>query len=208
MPTPPGPIVFLGDSLTAADGLPPQQRFLGRLAARFPDRRFDNQGRNGWSTGAYLRRWDEVAPTLPEDAGLVVVMLGSNDLREYGHDDDTLDGLITRMTELLQRVADRAPRADRAIAAPPQMEIDQLTAPIREVGFGDRTNPLLRAMADRYRDLAGGLGLGFVDLSACLDRPAEPTDAPPLTTDGAHPNAEGYQRLADPLGDWLGERLS
>lgn len=197
-------VIFLGDSLTAAEGVRPEQGYPALLGAALPDVTIHARGRSGWSTASYLRRWPEVASALDALARptLVAVQLGANDLRVSGHSAATVRDTAGRMATLHERLrAHYGPKPPAvALVAPPMIFPDELSPRLREAGFGPETPRHLLLLRDAYRDLADRRGLRLLDLSGVLK--------PGQTLDGAHPTPPGHAALAAHLADALRPMLA
>jgi len=186
-----GKVVCVGDSLTAAEGVRPEEGFPAKLDARSERIAVVQQGRSGWPTTAYLRRIDEVLAALPADADVILLQLGANDLRMDGHSDETVARTADNLGELIDRLRGRAQRAKLVVLAPPTMVPEELTPRLREAGFGAHSPPMLHKLSAAYRDLAARKSCGFIDLFPLL--------APGDTLDGAHPNDAGHTKIADEI---------
>jgi len=181
-------VVFLGDSITEGATTQRKVNFVSLLAQRHPDMRFINQGRGGWSTKNYVQRWGEIIPTLPLKMDAAVLQLGSNDLWQTGHTDETVAAAAANMKTLADNLKRRFPGARIILAAPPTMFPQQFSDKLGEV-FGTRSLPRLREIGKAYETLAAEQGYDFVDLYPVFTEPGH-------TTDGAHASAEGHRRIA------------
>ena len=103
-------VVFLGDSITLGEGVRREENFVSLLAAANSQWDTLNQGRSGWSTSMYLERRQQVISLIPHDVGTILVLLGTNDIRE-GHTDSAANVArqMDQLTDLLHR---RAPKAE------------------------------------------------------------------------------------------------
>jgi len=186
-----GKIVCVGDSLTAAEGVPREQGFAAKLARRSNQITVIQQGRSGWPTTAYLRRMDDVLEALPTDAGVIVIQLGANDLRVDGHSDETVARTVANMGRIIDVFRAHSPEAKIVVMTPPTMIPEKLTPRLRQAGFGPHSPPVLGRLSDAYRDLAASKNCGFIDLFPVL--------ANGDTLDGAHPNDSGHTKIADEI---------
>jgi len=186
-----GKIVCVGDSLTAAEGVPSEQSFTAKLGRHSERITVVQQGRSGWPTEAYLRRMDEVLRDLPADANVIIVQLGANDLRVEGHSDQTITRAVERMGRIIDTFRKHAPKAKIVVMAPPTMVPEEFAPRLRDAGFGPHSPDVLGRMSDAYRRLAGEKQCGFIDLFPVL----KPGD----TLDGAHPNDSGHTKIANEI---------
>lgn len=157
----PDSIVMLGDSITAGTD----------WSARFPDTAIANEGHPGFTT----RQLVPVARAVAEhEPALVLVLTGTNDVRDGLPPADTVEAL----TELLDELARRSP-STRVVL--------QTILPRAE------TAEAIVATNRAISDLAMDRGLELVDLHAAFDdgsgglRPDE-------TIDGWHLSTRGYDR--------------
>lgn len=98
-PPPAGPIVALGDSLTAGFGVGSGEAFPDRLSELI-GRPIVNAGVNGDTIAEGLARLDR--DVLARKPGVVVVCLGGNDLLRRGGADDA----FARLDTIVQRITD------------------------------------------------------------------------------------------------------
>lgn len=192
-PTPPkGKLLIAGDSMTAAEGLPPEQGFPARLDHIGGDSlQVLAQGRSGWATTAYLRRIDEILPRIPADADWILLQLGANDLRVHGHSDETITSAARNMTTLLKTLRKKAPKARLVLVSPPTMVPGELTQRLHDAGF-DKTSPRwLAKLGHAYAQVAKENDWDYIDLHTTL--------SPGTTLDGAHANPAGHRRIATTL---------
>lgn len=169
-------VVFLGDSLTAGQGLGAEDAYVAVLdrAWRASGMRVEvvNAGVSGDTTAGGVRRLDWILSQRPD---VVVVALGANDM---------LRGLPADQAEAnLRLIVSRSQDAGAAV-----------------VLLGMRANPALGpdyvASFDAiYPRLAGALSVPLVPF--LLDGVAG--DAALNLPDGIHPTAEGHRRIAESL---------
>lgn len=190
------PLLFLGDSLTAGEGVSAEESFVGRIAARVSSGPVVNGGRSGWASSSYVRRWAEVVPTIPADARTVVLQIGANDLRIEGHRPEALAVLRANVPELVRRIREAAPAAEVVLMTPAMIFPSAMVARMRESGFGEATPGYVLGIRDLYRELARELGVRLIDATGALGEGD--------TLDGAHPTAAGHAKLAAVVGRGLG----
>ena len=177
-------VICFGDSNTY--GYDPRSRFGGR---------YEKEGRwvellaekTGWeilNEGMNGREIPGRSIPLPDDADLLIVMLGTNDLLQ-GRE---VDAVTARMERFLRGLD--LPREKLLLTAPPPME--------RGAWVG--TQALVDAsvrLGRSYRALAEGLGISFADAGAWQI---------PLCFDGVHFTQAGHKAFAEglyaQLQDW------
>lgn len=115
--------------------------------------------------------------TLPADADLVIVMLGTNDLLQGCTPEKTAD----RMKRFLQSLS-LAPEHILLIAPPPMAPGEWVTAPSLIESS--------RMLAEYYRELAGQLGVRFADAGNWHVT---------LAYDGVHLTGQGHRAFAENL---------
>lgn len=98
-PPPEGPIVALGDSLTAGFGVQPGEAFPDRLSVLI-GRPIINAGVNGDTIAEGLARLDR--DVLARKPGVVIICLGGNDLLRRGG----ADAAFAKLDTIVQRVTD------------------------------------------------------------------------------------------------------
>ena len=189
---PTGKLLIVGDSMTAAEGVPHEQGFPARLNhIGGAPLEVLAQGRSGWPTTAYLRRIDEVLPRVPADADWILLQLGANDLRVHGHSDATLTNTARNMVTILKTFQKKAPKARLILVSPPTLVPSEFTQRLRDAGFNGQSPHWLAKLGQAYAKVAQENDWGYIDL--------HPTLAPGATLDGAHANAAGHRRIATTL---------
>jgi len=167
-------LVALGDSLTAGLGLPKADGFAAKLEAALRQRGHDvvviDAGVSGDTASDGLARLDW---SVGDDAGAVIVELGSNDALRG------VDPKITRqaLDAILGRLAERKlPVLLAGMMAPPNLGPD----------YGASFNGMYREIADRHGALLYPFFLDGVAAEARLNQP-----------DGMHPNAAGVAVIVE-----------
>jgi acyl-CoA thioesterase-1 len=167
-------IVALGDSLTAGLGLQKTDGFAARLEAALRERGHDvvvvDAGVSGDTASDGLARLDW---SVGDDAGAVIVELGSNDALRG------VDPKITRdaLDRLLARLAERKlPVLLAGMLAPPNLGPD----------YGEAFNGMYAELAERHGALLYPFFLDGVAAEARLNQ-----------ADGMHPNAAGVAAIVE-----------
>lgn len=181
-------ILFIGDSFTAGDGIREEHIFTSLIDKKLIKAVSINQGRSGWATSSFLRRWDEVQRDFPQKADIIFIQLGANDLRVDGHSKATILQCKKNMREILERVEAHFPKSKIVVMSSVKIDDNKLTPKVREAGFGRHSNKYLRKIGKSYQQIAKENGYGYLDLIAQL--PANNTH------DGAHLNEEGHKIVA------------
>lgn len=197
-------ICFFGDSILAGAGDEESLGWPARLCARARRAGHSvtgyNLGVNAETAGDIARRWcDEYRRRCP--AGLLAATVfgfGSNDatLEEDGSPRLTCDESLDFARNMLSEALTLGPVL--WIGPTP---IDEAFQP-RRVATGElrsKRNAVTAAYNEAYREAAAELSVPFLDLFAALE--ADPRWLRQLH-DGVHPNAAGYDRLADLIGAW------
>lgn len=183
-------VVCIGDSITLGEGVNGKENFVSLLGASQSGWRMVNLARSGWSTSTYLARRQEVVSAVPPDATLILVLLGTNDVRERATS-DIAGAVVRRLDELTDLFGGRAPGAEIVLMAPPNVYPSRLSARLRRAGF-DETSPYhLKLVGDGIRQLAIRKRYRYVDLYAVV------TDR--NTLDGVHPSAAGHRQISNAI---------
>lgn len=169
-------VLALGDSLTAGNGVTPDEAWPALLAAR-TGWIVVNAGVSGDTSGGALQR----LPALLEEhsPALVLVTLGGNDMLRRLPQDQTIANLV-RILELV-----KASGAKSVLLATPRPSV-----------AGAAFNNL--SAADFYRQLAKDHKVALIE-----DAFADVLSDPQLKGDQLHPNAAGHALLAKKLFDAL-----
>ena len=194
-------VCFVGDSFVAGIGDPGHLGWVGRLAAwtEGAGQRMSayNLGVRRDTSADVLARWEhECRPRLPAGCDArVVVSFGVNDTTwvDSGPRVAAADSL-TNLRLLLQQLRDRCWPV--MVVGPPAVD-DQ------------DQNARIRVLDGRFQELCSALEVAYVGLVDVLA-----TDhgwcREVAAGDGAHPGAEGYQRIAElawpSWSSWLGLR--
>lgn len=202
-------IVALGDSLTKGMGDPEGRGYIGRLKDKLaevsdvPVRLLNNLAVNGYRTDQLLADLDKPAVIgAIKRADLIVFTIGGNDLFRYIREEiDVLSNTVTA-EDLANAISEPAERLDQIMAALSAMQPDAL---VLVVGL---YNPFLdldetRETSATIADWNARANRAAYKYSNVLFVPVADLFERNLTrylyTDHFHPNAEGYERMAERL---------
>ncbi len=188
-------ILFLGDSLTNGDGVAKELAFPALVGNKIKGVNAINQGRSGWATSSYLRRWSEVEQELPKNADMIFIQLGANDLRIDGYSDKTVEQCMLNMEEILKRIEKIFPDAEIVLMSSTKIDYTQMNEDIQKANFGKHSNEYINNIGKKYKKLGKTKGYGFIDLHSKI----------PLhsTHDGAHMSEEGHKKMARVIINYL-----
>lgn len=192
--------VAFGDSITEGNvgddpnrselGYPPRLEAL--LAGAGVDATVANRGEGGEKTFQGVTRIDEV---LAEGGDVLLLMEGTNDISQ----DLSLETTLFNLSEMARKAEDAGLSVIHATCIPRYPEAKKDAANLRQ-----------QRMNESIRDLAGGSGRGLADPFEVFGREPDLFDrfyAPASSDDPVgHPNAPGYDLLADLFFDVLSER--
>lgn len=180
-PAAPGPLLVLGDSLSAAYGIPAAEGWVALLQEKVPEQRVINASISGETTAGGRAR---LAGLLAEHRpALLVLELGANDgLRGL-----PLQQIRDNLAAMLKQAADD--------------EVEVVLVGIElPINYGPRYRDGLRGV---YRDLAGEFNAGLVPF--LLEGVALEPDL--MQDDGLHPTAAAQPRLLENVWQVLGPKL-
>jgi lysophospholipase L1-like esterase len=183
-------VVCYGDSITFADwkeqGVGAGTRWVDRVGATVAGVRMVNAGKNGRTTedAAGLR----TALAANPGADLVVIMLGTNDLKDIADATAAVKACASRVGALVDQVKAAQPRAAVLLCAPIRINRAALTDYWRKKGFGATTEQALALLPAAYAAVAKAKGVRFAAMHDAVD--------PARLPDGVHPDAAGHAQLA------------
>jgi len=194
---------FVGDSITNGTGDTTFLSWPGRLCAAEVATGHDltdyDLGVRGDTSEDIGKRWRaECEARLPDDLSCAIVFA-------FGINDATEEDGVTRVP-LSDSVANARSILSGAKTMCPALwvgptPVDESRQPLRmETGqLRDKRNHRTAEYSLAFRALADDLGVPYLDMmSALINDP----DWPAMLTDGLHPTAEGYERMAAIIGAW------
>ena len=189
-----GKMVCVGASETEGSlASRPELCYVSRLAAFAREAHDDvqvvNEGRSGWSTGAYAYNAAKLAGKLPTDTTLITFMLGTNDTRDKGSPAKIAATAARNMERLIKAYQARVPHARVVLMTPTALYPGKFIQHLRDTGY-DETGPAkLVAIDAAYKGLAAKMGLQLIDLS----------DLPTIegSAEGVHANDQGHEQIAE-----------
>jgi lysophospholipase L1-like esterase len=191
--------VFLGDSVTAGEGVGSSAAYPALLQERHGTLQVITQGRPGWSAKSFLKRQTEVWAQLPMDADLFFIQLGANDLRETGHKPESPANAARQIGALVELLKRHSPDAEIVVLSPPDAFPERFSAQVQRVGFSLETAEQLKALDQELARVARQEKVRFVSLAGIF------TAAD--TLDGFHPNHQGHQKIAAEIWKQLRGKL-
>jgi len=181
-------VVCVGDSITRGEGVKQEENFVSLLGAAKSRWETVNQGRSGWSTSTYLNGKQQVISAIPADAGMILILLGTNDILN-GHTGDTAAKVARQIDQLTDLIHQRAPKAEIVLMTPVNVFPPHLSERLRRAGFAEESPRYLKLIGDAIRDLANRKGYRLVDLYAAVTADN--------TLDGVHPDPAGHRQIKD-----------
>jgi acyl-CoA thioesterase-1 len=189
-----GRVVFVGDSITAGEGVKTSEGFPALLASWSPEMHAQTEAISGLAVAEYRANLAVLLPAVPAEADTIVILLGTNDVLKAGTPEERADNAAAAMDAVLTALSGRAPRAKLVLMIPPRVFREALSPRMRDAGYAIGGPESLAVLADRYREIAERRGTGLVDLSGAI-RPEE-------TLDGVHPDRAGHRHAAEAI--WRG----
>jgi len=181
-------IAFLGDSLTEGVGAPPERGYAWQVAEDlgWELELVDGVGGSGYLVpGAGVPFPERVDGIVGTGADVVVVSGGTNDIFQ----DQVAADVAVAAEEVFQELVERMPGSRIVVVGP---------FPV---------NPLLAGMSvemsDAIEGAADAVGVEYVDAADLLDRVDTSRWSEYISEDGIHPNEEGYDLMAELIGERL-----
>lgn len=181
-------VVFLGDSIT--DGW--------SLADAFPGKPYVNRGISGQVTAQMLLRFQQDVVALRPRA--VVILGGTNDVQGVLQQ-ETSEGIVSNIATMGELA--RANGIHVVLCA--LLPVNNYTENARDM-LVDRPPAVLADINARLRSLAAKRGYRFADYDTPM-RDGRGMLIAEYTTDGLHPNAAGYARMAPIVRAAIAEAL-
>lgn len=185
LPEPPGPrtggvgklrVVVVGDSTAVGTGAASLDVALPGHLGRALGARWRVVGRNGATAAEVLR--DHIDDAAGGPADLAVLLVGWNDAMKLR----SPRAFARDLGDLIDRLRAASPRGRVVVVAPPRFRnLEVLPSPLRDA-LGDAADGLARVAARVAAEHGALLAPGF--------------DGVDVATDGFHPDASGYARLA------------
>lgn len=172
-------VICYGDSNTF--GYDPRSFFGGQYDYPWPEAMAAKTGWNFVNEGMNGRDIPKTSVSLPEDADLLIIMLGTNDLLQLW----TPEAICEKMERFLESLT--LDRKKILLIAPPPMKFGEW---VQNQEMIDNSV----ALAKHYRRLAERLSIRFVDAGKWNV---------PLAYDGVHLTEEGHRAFADGLYNYL-----
>ena len=191
-----GTIVFIGGSITQGEGATQRDTsYVGlikaKAAAAHEDVTIINQGRSGWTSGAFRSNAKKLAQQVPADTAMICFLLGTNDARDKHQPLEIATQTADNLVYLMDVYGRRAPRAQFVFITLQQVYPQKLTPRLRDADYNESTPAKIAAINQAFRTLARDRGLRLVD--------AAQTPGPDHSRDGVHPDDTGHAALADLL---------
>ncbi|MBI9116110.1 SGNH/GDSL hydrolase family protein [Sanguibacter suaedae] len=181
-------IAFLGDSLTEGVGAPPERGYAWQVAEDlgWELELVDGVGGSGYLVpGAGVPFPERVDGIVETGADVVVVSGGTNDIFQ----DQVAADVAVAAEDVFHELVERMPAARIVVVGP---------FPV---------NPLLAGMSvemsDAIEGAADAVGVEYVDAADLLDRVDTSRWSEYISEDGIHPNEEGYDLMAQLIGERL-----
>jgi len=193
-------IVALGDSTTAGTPafrspaeVPPEgagdvrSQYVYWVQARHPEWKIHNRGVNGERTDQILKRFETDVLLLSPD--ILIVLAGVNDLYQ-GHP-------ASRVIDNLKSIYERAAQAKIQVIACTILPFNSSTSEVR--ARMAEINAWIRTYTSQHN-------LAFCDTSLVLEDPENPGKLS-RSSDGLHPDVEGYRMMGEAIAQVLERRL-
>lgn len=187
-----GKMVCIGASITAGEGVKPDESYVGLLKAKAAAEHLKleivGQGRSGWSTGAYVANKQKMLDAMPADATIVSILLGTNDSRDKGTPAEVGKKAGENLAKLIDIYREKVPGAQFVIAAPTKQYTEILTRRLLDAHYGTTSAANLVEISAAFKAVAKERGYLFVDLT-------QVPSSRDKSIDGVHPNAAGHKEL-------------
>jgi len=192
-------LLFISDAISTGDAVDPEFTYSALIEERLPGFRSTIQERPGWTTSAYLEKWDEIEREFPSRADLVFIQLGIEDLRINGHHESTITICIENINEIMKRVKHHFPKADIVLMSGTKIDCSVTDNSLEAADFGEWTNEYLSRIGEGYSMLAVENNYNFVDLHRLVPLKS--------TYDGVHLDKNGHNIVANVIIRFLSEYM-
>ncbi len=151
---------------------------------------FLNEGRNGRKTSDR----GELIPVIKRhrDAGLFLIFLGVNDLKDGN--DSLVAACVSNMRWMIGEIRRSLPGAKVVILSPPKINLGAMSALNVGKKYNEKTQTSLIHLEEEYRELALRDSVGFISLLNAV--------SPENYADGLHPDSAGQEEIAKAV--WRG----
>jgi lysophospholipase L1-like esterase len=187
-----GKMVCIGASITAGEGVKPDESYVGLLKAKVATEHLKleivGQGRGGWSTGAYVANKQKMQDAMPADATIVSILLGTNDSRDTGTPAEVGKKAGENLAKLIDIYREKVPNAQFVIVSPTRQYTELLTKRLLDAHYGAASAANLVEISAAFKAVAKERGFLFIDLT-------EVPSSKDKSIDGVHPNAAGHEEL-------------
>jgi len=183
-------VLCYGDSITFGEmkdqGVGAGTRWVDVLAKEVPGIRTVNAGKNGRTTEDLGSL--EKAITAQPDCAVIILMLGTNDMKNAKDAAKAVADCSARMGKLIDAAQAKAPKAEILVCAPISIGLETLSDYWRGKGFGEGTQRALAQLPEAYAAEAKKRKVRFASMFAAVSAANLP--------DGVHPNLAGHGELA------------
>jgi lysophospholipase L1-like esterase len=191
--------VAMGDSFTAGNGCPPEERWPDLLVADLrpenPGLQYFNLARDGATSSDVL---EQIPSAIEHQPDLVTLVCGANDV------------ILTLRPDVAAAGGRLELAIDRLRSGSPGVLIVTATYPEQWVleGLGPRTRMKIRAGMEELNEMIRAVSVSR--MVPCLDVIDHPGIGDPLNyePDGIHPSPEGHRQAAEGFGTALGQYFS
>ena len=189
-----GKMVCIGASITAGADVQPQECYVQLLRARVQAAHLNleviQQGRSGWSTGAYVANGTKMQAAIPPDTTIISILLGTNDSRDKGTPEQVGHRAGVNLEKLIDLYQQRVPKVQFVIALPTAQYPQKLIKRLRDANYGDASAANIKQIQAAFRAVAVKRHLLIVDLSGLPSTPEK-------SLEGIHPTPEGHVEICD-----------
>ncbi len=183
-------VLCYGDSITYGEmkdqGVGAGTRWVDVLAKDVAGIRTVNAGKNGRTTEDFTSL--EKAITDNPDSALIIIMLGTNDMKGAKDTTKVVSDCAARMGKLIDAARAKAPKAEILVCSPISLGLGTLSGYWKGKGFGEGTQQALAKLPEAYAAEAKKRKVRFASMLTAVTAANLP--------DGVHPNVAGHAELA------------